>query len=76
MKYLNPVALLLIIVGGLNWLLVGLFKFNLVNALLGRLGVIENIVYILVGVSAIVCLPMLKKCCSDCCPKKENKEEV
>ena len=53
MKALNGIALLLIIVGGLNWLLVGLFDWNLVHAIFGGVPVIENIVYIVVGIAAI-----------------------
>ncbi len=47
MKYLNPIALILIIIGGLNWLLVGLLHFNLVHAIFGKLGFVENIIYII-----------------------------
>lgn len=52
MKALHMVAFVLTIVGGINWGLVGLFQFNLVNAILGAAG-LENIVYILVGISAV-----------------------
>ncbi len=47
------IALVLVIVGGLNWGLVGAFGFNLVNALLGSVPTVENLVYILVGLSAV-----------------------
>ncbi len=50
---LSLIALILIIVGGLNWLLVGLFKFNLVTALFGSIPILVTIVYTLVGLSAI-----------------------
>jgi len=63
-KYLQSIGLTLIIIGGLNWLLIGLFHVNLVHLIFGKLGVVENIVYILVGVAALVCIPMLKDCCS------------
>lgn len=54
MKALNLVTLLLIIVGGINWLLVGAFQFDLVATLFGgQDGVIARIVYVLVGLSAI-----------------------
>jgi hypothetical protein len=46
-------ALLLLIVGGLNWGLVGAFNFNLVSALLGDMSMISRAVYVLVGLSAI-----------------------
>lgn len=63
MRYLNPIALLLVIVGGINWLLVGLFQFDLVAALtgstFGEVNPISAVIYALVGVSAIVLLPVL-----------------
>jgi uncharacterized membrane protein YuzA (DUF378 family) len=52
MKAINLVTLLLVIVGGLNWGLVGLFSFDLVAALFGAGSPLARIVYILVGVSA------------------------
>jgi uncharacterized membrane protein YuzA (DUF378 family) len=56
MKNLNVldwIALILIIVGGLNWGLVGIFKFDLVAAIFGTMSVISRIVYILVCLAAI-----------------------
>ncbi len=53
MRALNIITLLLIIVGGLNWGLVGAFEFNLVDALFGAGSVFSKAVYVLVGVSAI-----------------------
>jgi uncharacterized membrane protein YuzA (DUF378 family) len=48
------IALILLIVGGLNWLLVGLFEFDLVAALFGgQTAILSRLVYILVGLSAI-----------------------
>lgn len=54
MKALNYTTLALIIIGGLNWGLVGAAKFNLVSAIFGEGSVLSNIVYILVGLSAVV----------------------
>jgi uncharacterized membrane protein YuzA (DUF378 family) len=51
MKPLNLITLILLIVGGLNWGLVGLFNFDLVAALFGSM--LARIVYILVGLSAL-----------------------
>ena len=48
------VAWILVIIGGLNWGLVGAFDYNLVNALLGNVAWLERLVYILVGLSALV----------------------
>lgn len=53
MKALNSIALTLVIVGALNWLLVGLFKFNLVDSLFGELSLLTRIVYGLVGLAGI-----------------------
>ena len=57
MKRLNALAAILTIVGGLNWGLVGLFKFDLVAAVVGgmsfgEVNVASRIVYTLVGLSA------------------------
>ena len=63
MRYLNALFLTLVIVGGLNWLLVGIAQFDLVAALtgneFGETSPLSSIVYILVGLSAIGLLPML-----------------
>jgi uncharacterized membrane protein YuzA (DUF378 family) len=56
---LQWVALILIIVGGLNWGLVGLFNFDLVAAIFGMMSTLSRIVYILVGLSAIYTLGTL-----------------
>ena len=53
MKTMNNIALTLLIVGGLNWGLVGLFNYNLVDALFGNATWISRLVYTLVGLSAI-----------------------
>lgn len=53
MKALKIIALILVIIGGLNWGLVGLFDFDLVAAIFGAMSVISRIIYILVGLSAI-----------------------
>ena len=60
-KYLNSAALLLIIIGGVNWLLVGLFEFNLVNYLFSSVPVLEKTIYTLVGISALCCISLLKQ---------------
>lgn len=53
MKALNGIALTLVIIGALNWLLVGLFKFNLVDAIFGSLSVLTRIIYIIVGIAGL-----------------------
>ena len=53
MKALHMVAFVLLIVGGLNWGLWALFNLNLVNTVVGSWPMVEKLVYILVGVSAV-----------------------
>ena len=61
MRAFNIVTLVLLIVGGLNWGLVGLFGFDLVAALFGEMSALSRIVYVLVGVSALAqIVPLLK----------------
>lgn len=63
------VAGLLVVIGALNWGLVGAFNTNLVSSLLGSGTMAEKVVYIIVGVAGImkllscfICCPMAKKC--------------
>jgi len=56
MKGLQQIATILVIIGALNWGLIGLFNLNLVNAILGSMGWLEKLVYILVGLSGILAL--------------------
>ena len=53
MKTLHVIAITLVVIGALNWGLVGLFNFNLVAALFGADSAMSNIVYVLVGLSAV-----------------------
>ena len=51
---LDTVAFILVIVGGINWGLVGFLNFNLVATLLGASEMLTNIVYDLIGLSAVL----------------------
>ena len=53
MKLLHMVAFALVIVGAVNWGLVGLLSFNLVTTLLGSMPMVENVVYVLVGAAGL-----------------------
>lgn len=63
MRYLQALALLLVIVGGVNWLLVGIAKIDLVAALtgaqFGETNAISAVIYILVGIGALALVPTL-----------------
>lgn len=52
MRTIQLVTMVLLIVGGLNWLLVGLFGFDLVAAIFGEMSVLSRIVYVIVGLCA------------------------
>lgn len=58
MNIIQKVALLLTIVGALNWGLIGLFSFNLVETLFGT-GVFTSIIYMLVGLGGILNIMLL-----------------
>tara|TARA_B100001248_G_scaffold59056_1_gene40186 strand:+ start:10213 stop:10422 length:210 start_codon:yes stop_codon:yes gene_type:complete len=53
MRTLDVIVAVLLVVGGLNWGLVGLFDFDLVATLFGSIPVVQKTVYVLVGLSAI-----------------------
>lgn len=62
MKVLTTIALILLIVGGVNWLLVGLFRFDLVATVFGgQEAMVARIVYVIVGLCALYCLSLLPK---------------
>jgi uncharacterized protein len=66
MKWLHMLSYLLLFAGGLNWGLVGLFDFNLVEALVGGLA---NLVYILVGFATVYVLATHMGECKVCSKK-------
>lgn len=61
MKALNILAVALLIVGGLNWGLVGLFNFDLVAAIFGAMSVLARAVYAIVGLCAVYTIVLIKK---------------
>lgn len=56
---LNKVATVLLVVGGLNWGLVGAFDYNLVDSLFGAGSALSRVIYVLVGLAALVVLASL-----------------
>ena len=65
MKTLDVATLALVIVGALNWLLVGLFKFDLVATIVGKdfgeTNLVSRVIYILVGLCGIYQLSLLAR---------------
>ena len=53
MKVIDKIALLLIIIGAINWGLIGFFNFNLVDTIFGNMSIISRIIYALVGISGL-----------------------
>lgn len=70
MKTLHTIVAILLIVGGLNWGLVGAFGFDAVAAIFGAGELITRIIYILVGLAAVYKIVCLKKMHEACCMKK------
>ncbi len=68
MKWVHMVAFGLLVVGGVNWGLIGLLNLNLVEMLLG-MGMLSKVVYILVGVSAVYVAATHKGDCKICSTK-------
>ncbi|PLT30592.1 DUF378 domain-containing protein [Peribacillus deserti] len=62
MKTLNLAALILLIIGGLNWLLVGLFQFDLVASIFGgQDSILARIIYVIVGLCALYSFKFLSR---------------
>ncbi len=61
LKAMDKLALVLVVIGGLNWGLVGILNFNLVTTLFGDMSMIGRVVYALVGLSAVYVLMTLGK---------------
>ena len=59
MKIIDTIALILVIIGAINWGLIGAFNFNLVDTLFGEMSTISRIVYILVGISGLWAIKLL-----------------
>ena len=69
MKMLHMAAFTLVIVGAVNWGLLGLLNFNLVNVILSSVPGVEQIVYILVGVSGVYLAATHMNDCKVCSAK-------
>ncbi len=66
MKALNVISLILVILGGLNWLSVGLFEYDVVSELFGGADEVgSKIVYIVVGIAALYSIALLPKVAKD-----------
>ena len=65
---IDRIALILTIIGGINWGSIGLFRFDLVAWIFGgQTSTVSRVIYTLVGLSALWCISLLFKH-GDCCP--------
>lgn len=69
MKYLHYVAFILVVVGAINWGLMALMGLNLVMAVFGSWPMVEQVVYLLVGVSGVYLLLTHSGDCKICSKK-------
>jgi len=63
MKVIKTIAFILLIIGGLNWGLVGLFNFDLVAAIFKAMSIVSRVIYVLVGLSAVYVIVTCKSIC-------------
>lgn len=63
---IHRVAWVLVVIGALNWGLIGVFRYNLVMSLLDSWPMVERIVYILVGIAGVAMLGIGKCCMRNC----------
>ncbi len=66
MKAVRFVALLLMVIGSLNWGLIGFFDYNLVAQILGDMSVGARVIYALVGLAGLYGIGMICRCCGSC----------
>ncbi|MFA6338461.1 MAG: DUF378 domain-containing protein [Candidatus Paceibacterota bacterium] len=74
MKKLHMVTFILLIIGGLNWLLVGLMGYDISIFLGGMDSMLARVIYVLVGASAVVEIINHKRLCRGCCKGCGNCE--
>ena len=59
MKIIDKIALALVIIGAINWGLIGIFNFNLVDTIFGAMSILSRIIYILVSISGLWAIRLL-----------------
>ena len=79
----TKIAKVLVLIGGLNWGLIGAFNWNLVNKIFGSISWLERLVYVLVGLSAILLIVKCKckackghGCCGGSCGSEKKEEKA
>lgn len=64
-KFIDGIALAIVIIGAFNWALIGLFRFDLVAFIFGDMSWVSRIIYVLVGICGIYLLTFYMKLADD-----------
>lgn len=59
MRIIDKIALVLVIIGAVVWGIIGIFNFNVVDAIFGINSIVSRIIYILVGISGLWAIKLL-----------------
>jgi uncharacterized membrane protein YuzA (DUF378 family) len=59
LSFIQEILLAITIIGGINWLLIGVFDFNLVSFIFMENAIASRVIYVLVGISALVTIALL-----------------
>ncbi len=73
MKVLHIIAFILILIGGLNWGLIGIFNLNIIEATFST-GAVTSIIYILIGLAALLELFAHRGKCKECSSGSKAKK--
>ena len=65
MQVFDKIALALVIIGAINWGLIGFFDFNLVSGIFGDATAFTRVIYALVGLSGIYMISLYGRACAD-----------
>lgn len=66
MSTIRRIALVLVIIGAINWGLIGFFRYDLISSIFGgETTAISRVIYALVGISGLICLPLLFEAARD-----------
>ena len=71
MSVLDWCAWVLVIIGALNWGLVGFFSYDLIATIFGSMSVISRVIYALIGLGGLYAIYMCVKCCKACRKSEE-----
>ena len=65
-KSMDSISQILLIIGGINWGLVGLLDMNLVSTIFGGMTTVSRVIYVAVGLSGLYALAHMCKMCKSC----------